>query len=164
MKKRILLILLAIVMTFSLASCDAIMNLVSPPHDTHEFGDIWQADDIQHWQECECGDTYTEVIAAEGHTYVDGTCTVCGAQDGTNVPGGDNTPDTEPDNIPDNDPDKEPEKDPENDVTDDDEGSDCEDPDYSEDDSGCSGVQIGFFGRLWRAIVNFFKNLFGKKD
>lgn len=28
-----------------------------------------------------CGDTYTEAIAATGHTYVNGVCTVCGAEE-----------------------------------------------------------------------------------
>lgn len=30
---------------------------------------------------CKCGDFYTEVIKAEGHKFVDGTCTVCEAKD-----------------------------------------------------------------------------------
>ena len=30
---------------------------------------------------CSCNETYTEVIPATGHTYVDGVCTVCGAAD-----------------------------------------------------------------------------------
>lgn len=30
---------------------------------------------------CSCGHSYTEAIAATGHTYVDGVCSVCGAAD-----------------------------------------------------------------------------------
>ena len=30
---------------------------------------------------CTCGDSYTEVIPATGHNYVDGVCSVCGAAD-----------------------------------------------------------------------------------
>ena len=30
-----------------------------------------------------CGDTYTESVPSMGHSYVDGTCTVCGATDGS---------------------------------------------------------------------------------
>lgn len=33
-----------------------------------------------------CGDTYTETIAANGHNYVDGVCSVCGASDPDYVP------------------------------------------------------------------------------
>ncbi|MCD7917816.1 MAG: hypothetical protein LUF84_05095, partial [Clostridiales bacterium] len=29
---------------------------------------------------CACGDSYTEVIPATGHHYVNGVCTVCGAK------------------------------------------------------------------------------------
>ena len=32
---------------------------------------------------CTCGDSYTEEIAATGHNYSNGTCTVCGAVEGT---------------------------------------------------------------------------------
>ncbi|MCD7761015.1 MAG: 5'-nucleotidase C-terminal domain-containing protein, partial [Clostridiales bacterium] len=32
---------------------------------------------------CECGDTYTEIIDATGHNYVDGVCTECGAVEST---------------------------------------------------------------------------------
>ena len=35
---------------------------------------------------CECGDTYTEAIPAIGHTYVNGVCSVCGAEDSNNTP------------------------------------------------------------------------------
>ena len=30
---------------------------------------------------CECGDSYTESIAATGHSYAEGVCSVCGAKD-----------------------------------------------------------------------------------
>ena len=33
-----------------------------------------------------CGNSYTESIAATGHSFVGGTCTVCGATDGTDTP------------------------------------------------------------------------------
>ncbi len=35
---------------------------------------------------CSCDSTYTETIPATGHTYVDGVCSVCGAEDGNSTP------------------------------------------------------------------------------
>ena len=35
---------------------------------------------------CSCGDTKTETIPAKGHTYANGECTVCGAEDPDYVP------------------------------------------------------------------------------
>ena len=35
---------------------------------------------------CDCGDKYTQSIAATGHNYVNGVCSVCGATDSNYVP------------------------------------------------------------------------------
>lgn len=35
---------------------------------------------------CACGESYTESIPAAGHRYVDGVCSVCGAEDPDNTP------------------------------------------------------------------------------
>ena len=90
---------------------------------------------------CEnCGDSYTKTILAHGHSYTDGVCTDCGASESVDTP--DENPDDEPTDTPD-----EPDT-----PTDEGEGT----PDEP--------AKVGFFQRIWQAIVNFFKSLFGKKD
>ncbi len=37
---------------------------------------------------CECGDSYTETVAAKGHDFVDGFCVNCGIDDPNGQPGG----------------------------------------------------------------------------
>ncbi len=94
---------------------------------------------------CECGDSYTEVVPAKGHDFVDGFCVDCGIED-PNAP-------AEPDNgdDPDNSEDKAPIS-PENPTNPDDVQSD-EEPQE----------KLNFFQRIWKAIADFFRRLFGGK-
>ena len=87
---------------------------------------------------CECGDSYAEEREAPtGHSYSDGKCTVCGASDPTVLP--EDKPD-EPTDKP----------------TTPTEGDEYPDGEPEE---------IGFFARIWQAILDFFRKLFGiKKD
>ena len=43
----------------------------------HFYNGGWSKDGKEHWHECECGNK-TDV---EEHTYKDGRCTVCGAEE-----------------------------------------------------------------------------------
>ena len=87
---------------------------------------------------CECGDSYTEKIEAKGHDFEFGFCSDCGMEDPDHS---DTTDDPiSPDNptAPEN---------PEN-------------PDDTEPEE-----KLNFFQRIWKAIVDFFRRLFGiKKD
>ena len=95
---------------------------------------------------CECGDTYTKELTALGHSYKDGFCENCGKAEEIEEPPIPNTPnDDEKNEDPD---DGEPdEKDPPKE----------EGPEVEEE-------RIGLFQRIWRAIVEFFKKLFGKNE
>ena len=149
---------------------------------------------------CICGETYTEVTNALGHSYADGICSLCGESENIDTPDDPNTPD-DPDN-PDNpgdpiDPDNPTPDDPgngdnedenegeeggkdegnteENKPADpelpDDENQPTEDDKTDPDDSDASNdsdtdepqEKLNFFQRIWQAILNFFKNLFGGK-
>ena len=94
---------------------------------------------------CDCGDSYTEKVAATGHDFVDGFCVNCGVDD--------------PDYVVD-DP-TEPE-----DPTDPDEPDEPDEPDCILPDPPTEEPQekLNFFQRIWKAIVDFFRRLFGKKD
>ena len=148
---------------------------------------------------CDCGDSYTEVIEALGHSFDDGFCVECGADEIVDIPdngetepdngetepdNGETEPDngeTEPDNgetAPDNgetEPDNgetEPEKpeDPKEDEkpTEDNQpnNGDSTENEPLDGEQGEDGEEnLGFFARIWRAILNFFAKLFGgKKD
>ena len=43
---------------------------------THAFGTEWKSDETHHWHVCACG----EIADKAEHTYKDGKCTVCGAE------------------------------------------------------------------------------------
>lgn len=116
---------------------------------------------------CECGDSYTEEISANGHDFIDGFCVDCGVEDPDyespddgNKPGGDEIPD---DNQPGDD------ENTEND------GNNGDDTDNGETPEGGEGTgsdafekeepeKLNFFRKIWRAIVDFFARLFGKKS
>ena len=148
---------------------------------------------------CDCGDSYTEVIEALGHSFDDGFCVECGADEIVDTPdNGETEPDngeTEPDNgetEPDNgetEPDNG-ETEPDNGETEPDNGEtepekpedpkedekptednqpnngDSTENDPTDGEQGEDGEEnLGFFARIWRAILNFFAKLFGgKKD
>jgi hypothetical protein len=94
---------------------------------------------------CECGDSYTEKVAATGHDFVDGFCVNCGVDDPDYV----TDEPTEP-------------KDP----TDPDEPDEPDEPDCILPDPPTEEPEekLNFFQRIWKAIVEFFKKLFGIKE
>ena len=70
--KKFLALIFAGAACISLAACDA------EPH-THTFSDKWSFDENEHWHEATCDDT-DEVKDRGAHTYENGICTVCGAE------------------------------------------------------------------------------------
>ena len=106
---------------------------------------------------CPCGDTYTEDIDPTGHTYEDGACVNCGTPD-PNAPTDDPTDNPGTGDDPTDDPTDNPGTgdDPTDDPTDNPSGGNEGEDEEPEE-------KLNFFQRIWRAIVNFFKNLFGKK-
>ncbi len=54
-------------------TCDADVPL--PPH-RHSFGEAWQSDEENHWQQCDCGETAN--TAAHADEDVNGACDTCG--------------------------------------------------------------------------------------
>lgn len=49
--------------------------MLAPDH-THEYGS-WVSDSLHHWKQCAC----SERSEYEAHSFVNGTCSVCGAKD-----------------------------------------------------------------------------------
>jgi hypothetical protein len=92
---------------------------------------------------CDCGDSYTEKVAATGHDFVDGFCVNCGVDD--------------PDYVTDEPTEPEDPTDPEG-PTEPDEPNNPEPPTEEPEE------KLNFFQRIWKAIVEFFRRLFGKKD
>nr|MBE6544532.1 hypothetical protein [Oscillospiraceae bacterium] len=83
---------------------------------------------------CACGDSYTEEIAAKGHDFEDGFCVDCGINDPDGGENGEDDP-----------------------ISPDEGETEIEAPDEPEE-------ELNFFERIWKAIVDFFKKLFGIKD
>jgi pectate lyase len=103
---------------------------------------------------CECGESYTESTKALGHSYESGVCVNCNEEEVVDTPNPDDPDDGKTD-APTED------------------GSDPEDPnknDSSSDDTSSDNTpadpneDLGFFARIWRAIVEFFRRLFGKSE
>ena len=92
---------------------------------------------------CECGDSYTEMISEDGHQWIDATyeapktCAACGATEGH--PLGYECDETDPNYVAPEQP-----------------GETPADPQPE--------VKLNFFQRIWKAILEFFQKLFGKKD
>ena len=100
---------------------------------------------------CKCGATSTEVIKATGHNYENGICKNCGESEIIDIPD-------------DNDPDDTPEDGNDGSTTDPDDSkgdNNTPDDDDSDDQSTNQPEELGFFERIWLAIVEFFKQLFG---
>ena len=120
---------------------------------------------------CSCGARYSETLEATGHEFEDGFCIGCGMDDPDYIP--DDEPADDPTDDPADDPtDKpveKPEEKPEDKPTDDpvddptDEPVDepTDDPDSTPDEEE---KPLGFFEAIWKAIVDFFKWLFGIKE
>ena len=127
---------------------------------------------------CECGEGYTETISAVGHSYVDGVCSGCGdvietppvEDDPTPPVEGDPTPPAEDDPTPpvEDDPTPPVEDDPTPPVEDDPTPpvEDDSTPPAEEDTTSPEEPEkeLNFFEWLWKAIIDFFKALFGIKD
>ena len=58
-----------------------------PATHEHEYSDEWKSDDENHWHECECG----EASGAGSHSFVDGSCSVCGKSAPAEDNSGDNS-------------------------------------------------------------------------
>ncbi len=43
----------------------------------HEFSVTWRSDGVSHWRDCPCG----EITRKAAHSFVNGSCSVCGAAD-----------------------------------------------------------------------------------
>ena len=99
---------------------------------------------------CSCGDSYGGVIDALGHKYRDGECLNCGEADPEYKPddSGDG-PVVDPGDEPTVNPGDEPTVNP----------GDVIDPTPDEEPE----VKLNFFQKIWKAIVDFFKMLFGIK-
>lgn len=95
---------------------------------------------------CDCGDSYTETVPAKGHDFVDGFCVDCGILD--------------PDYVVDDPTEPEGPEDP----TEPEGPTDSDEPDNPEPPTDQPQEKLNFFQRIWKAIVEFFKKLFGIKD
>ena len=113
---------------------------------------------------CSCGDSYGGVIDALGHRYRDGECLNCGEAD-PNAPTDDpDLPDdphehnfvdgkcecgeTDPEYVAPGTPD---------------DGNEPETPDGEQSSDDESPKKLNFFQRIWKAIADFFRRLFGGK-
>ncbi len=97
---------------------------------------------------CHCGDSYTKETKALGHSYENGVCVGCNAEEPMDTP----KPDDDKADAPAEGDGESGDKGPED--TDNPADNTVEDPDE----------ELGFFARIWRAIVEFFKKLFGKSE
>ncbi len=81
--KKLTAVIMGVVMVFALAAsgCGG-----QTTEHTHTWSTSWSSDEDSHWHECSGCD---EIKDQAPHTFVDGECTVCGAEDPDYVP---NTP------------------------------------------------------------------------
>ena len=95
---------------------------------------------------CECSESYSKDIAPLGHSYEGGICKNCGKAEGVEDSSDPSTPDGD-----------------NKDETPDSGESDEKNPPADEPTTDDSGEEkFGLFERIWRAIVEFFRKIFGK--
>ena len=136
---------------------------VNSASHTHEYsaGEINPdcLTDILVTYTCDCGDSYTETLPATGHDFVDGFCINCGIDDPDYNEGGEEIPEDKPEDKPEDDPEQTPDN--KEDAPEDEPIS----PDNPENpDDNQPEKKLNFFQRIWKAIADFFRHLFGKKD
>ena len=114
-----------------------------------------------------CEYTYvTDETAPLGHEWQDATteapktCTLCGKTEGDKLEEEVKPDDTKPEDT------KPEDTKPDEDEGKDDEGNDgvTDDENANGDESDAQDEELGFFARLWKAILDFFAKLFGKKE
>ena len=108
---------------------------------------------------CECGESYTKEIKATGHSYENGVCVNCNEDEVVDAPQPDDPNDGNTD-APTEDGSGSGDSDPE----DEDKNDSSSDGKPSDDTPADTDEELGFFARIWRAIVEFFKKLFGKSE
>ena len=60
--------------------CGAKKTDTPPISHTHTYEDAWSSDDTYHWHASSCGHA-TEISGKDTHSYKNGVCSVCGAQE-----------------------------------------------------------------------------------
>lgn len=89
MKHRKIFALLATTLLVStvitaFSSCEQAEKSPAETAHTHTFSTTWTSDNVCHWHAATCEHT-TEVSGKSAHSYVNGTCSVCGKKEsGTN--------------------------------------------------------------------------------
>ena len=139
---------------------------VNSASHTHEYsaGEV-NADcltDILVTYTCDCGDSYTETLPATGHDFVDGFCINCGIDDPDYNEGGEENPEDKPEDDPEQTPDNKEDAPDNKEDAPEDEPISPENPENPDDNQ--PEKKLNFFQRIWKAIADFFRRLFGKKD
>lgn len=118
---------------------------------------------------CECGDSYTKVTPALGHSFEAGVCSACGAADPDYVPPHEHSfvdgrcecGEEDPSYTPSVDPDDDTEQKPEDENNPDEENPPVENPPVDDTPDEEPEEELNIFQRIFKAIADFFKMLFG---
>lgn len=76
MKKLFSILLLSCICCIVFTACDF---SESEPEHTHSYRTEWSYDDTCHWHDCE-GENCFEISENSEHTFIDGSCIVCGVE------------------------------------------------------------------------------------
>ena len=154
--------------------------LVYTPNQVHvhdysveEIKSVGCTEDGEYLYTCSCGDSYTETVPAFGHNFVDGFCVDCNIDDPDYIP--EEKPGDEPTDKPIETPEENPEENPEDEPKDepkdepietpDEENKSPENPENPDDTQPEDPEEkLNFFQLIWKAIMDFFKALFGIKE